>query len=274
MDGCRRPFHVSPMQVPVLLTLDVERLNAAAALQNVFIICESDNKRQGDFYRFMGSFPEECDKSPAPLAASYALSHGYFASQTEKSLADQATLEQKFGGIYMILCDRGFNLDSLDAVTERFNIDTEQQEENGIEPGELLQDGLCDYGNNHVSNILHELMHLSSFDLGSLDVQGMSLPPSGSRLLYYISPQKTTNTLLGHGPNLIDDLARSMKDCFDLAKGQNTKDPALNAESYALYSLGEFSFPIRHSFGTWVYWSSLLYHAANLLSIQSCVNPI
>ena len=176
MVGCFRSFHVSPMQVHVLLTLDAERLNAAAALQNVFIICESDNKGQGDFYRFMGSFPGECDKRPAPLAASYALSHGYFASQTDKSLADQAILERKFGGNYMILCDRGFNLDSLDAVTERFNIDTQQQEENGIEPGELLQDGLCDYGNNHVSNILHELMHLSSFDLGSFDVQGMSLP--------------------------------------------------------------------------------------------------
>ena len=175
MVECCYLSYVFPMRVPVLLTLDLERLNAAAALQNVFIICESDNIFQGDSYRFMGSFPGECDKNPAPLAASYALSHGYFASQTDISPADRAILEQKFGGIYMILCDRGFNLDSLDAVTQRFNIDTEQQEENGIEPGEMLQDGLCDYGNNQVSNILHELMHLSSFDLGASDVQGMNL---------------------------------------------------------------------------------------------------
>ena len=65
-----------------------------------------------------------------------------------------------------------------------------------------------------------------------------------------------------------------MKDCFDLARGQNTKDPALNAESYALYGLGEFSIPVRQSFRAWVYWSSLPYHPANVLSIQSCVEPI
>ena len=186
----------------------------------------------------MGAFPGECDKVPAPNAASYSLSHGYFASLTDRTPAEQVAFEQKFGGLYMILCDRGLNQPTLEDTIGRFNLDTEQQEEDGIEPGQLLQDGLCDYGNNQVSTILHELMHLSSFDLSAADPAGKLFSlclsePLSHRIL------GIADTSTGHGPNLIDDLARRMSDCFALGKGQSPQDPALNAESYALYGLGE-----------------------------------
>jgi hypothetical protein len=140
----------------------------------LFIICEVDSQGAPAPTIPRPEAVNDCRAPKNAQAFSYSFNDAALQNLFANILPPEAIqgAQATFGGNYMHLCQPALQQISLADATNNLQTKSTSQDVANLPSGTLPGDGLGCYSENLAMTILHELMHISTFDTTS--VTGMS----------------------------------------------------------------------------------------------------